>query len=98
MRHPLVSPLAIDAEPFESAVDALRWAFQAVQERGSGAWCPRAVVHQADTTPRPCEPVDVIRVCDMVIAKYRLDEHEQSLIVCAGLGNLSHAQWTSAKW
>jgi hypothetical protein len=95
--HP-ASPLAIDAEPFHSAVDALRWAFAAVQERGSGAWCPAAVPQRGDTTPRPCEPVDVIRVCDMVIEKYRLDQQEQTLIVCAGLGTLSGQQWRSAQW
>jgi hypothetical protein len=34
----------------------------------------------------------------MVIEKYRLDQDAQTLIVCAGLGRLSHGQWKSAQW
>lgn len=94
----LTSPLAIDGEPFHSAVEALRWAFNALQERGSGAWCAHAVPRRGDTVPRPCEPIDVVRVCDMVIEKYGLSDHQQGLIVCAALGELSGAQWQSAQW
>ena len=91
------SPLAVDAQPFETALECLRWAFVSLQHRGSGAWHGKYVRAEAGVR-RPCEPLDVVRVCDMVIKKYELDQGAQGLIVCAALGNLSPEQWQSAQW
>ena len=94
----LTSPLAVDAEPFATVLEALHWAVAAMQERGSGAWMAHAIPHRPGAVARPCEPIDIVRVCDMVIEKYDLDHHEQTLIVCAGLGTLDGAQLASAAW
>lgn len=82
-RGPLVSPLAIDAEPFDSAESAIAWAWAFRPGASSGAFAHRFVPAER-SIPRPCEPADVLIVVDRVIAQYRLDEEEVGLIRTLG--------------
>ncbi len=79
------APLIEDAEPFDSVESALIWAFMKSNDN-SGAFS-RHYVRAEGGIPRPCEPVDVLRIVDMVTQKYGLDRREVDLIRRCGWGN-----------
>lgn len=96
-KGPHVSPLAIDAEPFDSAESAIAWAWALKVNPSSGAFSHRFVPLEK-SIPRPCEPEDVLIVLDRVIRQYRLDHEEIGLIRSLGwmgptAGLSQHPKW-----
>lgn len=65
---PRPAPSVGDAEPFPSAEAAWFWFVECWQARHAGA----RVVAGAGDRPRPCEPVDVLRVVDRLYRQRRL--------------------------
>jgi hypothetical protein len=89
------SPLATDALPFADVAEAIRWAFAHL----AGPDAFDAVYVPAERLiPRPATPERIRDICDEVIARYRIDEAGQTLIFCAGLGQLTPEQIVSPKW
>lgn len=57
-----------DAQPFRTAEDAWFWFIEAWTARRDGA----RVIAGAGLVPRPCEPVDVLRVLERLYRQRRL--------------------------
>lgn len=66
---PPPAPVAIEgAQPFRSAEDAWFWFIEAWTARHAGA----RIVAGAGLVPRPCEPIDVLRVLERLYRQRRL--------------------------
>jgi hypothetical protein len=76
---------AAEPQPFRSAIEALRWAFAALPKHH-------------DARPRPCRPVDVLRLCAEASDTWRFAEPERLLILRAAFGLLDSRQAASPRW
>jgi hypothetical protein len=92
----MTSPWRMDAQPFESVEEALTWGLHMWQNRGSGAYSHRFVPAAAGI-PRPCEPIDIIKTCEMVAEKYG-QRSDLRLIEAVAFGGLTAEQAASAEW
>lgn len=64
-----LAPVGIEnAQPFRSAEDAWFWFIEAWTARREGA----RIVAGAGLVPRPCEPIDVLRVLERLYRQRRL--------------------------
>jgi len=91
----MASPLACDALPFPDVAEAIRWAF--LHLAGPDAF-DAVYVPAERLIPRPATPDRIRDICDEVIARYGIDEAGQTLILCAGLGELAPEQIASPTW
>lgn len=66
--HPIEKQKAENTTPFDSVEEAWFWFVQAQLAKESGA---RITMGQS-VTPRPCEPIDVLRVLDRLYRQRRL--------------------------
>lgn len=70
-------------EPFRSAEEAWFWTMAALRARQEGA---RFLANQG-STPRPCEPDDIVRCLDLLFRRRRIDlAHARTLRIWGDRG------------
>jgi hypothetical protein len=94
---PYVSPFGLDVEPFDSAEDAVVWAWAFRPGATSGAY-GHWYLAESRSTSRPCEPTDVLIVIDRMIEQYSLDAEEISLIRHLGRHGPARLHAEHPKW